>query len=231
VTPWEFSYRLVRPRKEDAEIHMGRTRDLVALLATLVLFGCAHVTQQGIMEKASEKASSFEEINGEDRQLPEGYCELVIEATIKIPQEEFHIVKTRPPRYEHLQYPFVFNINGQGVLWMVNRTSDKQRTYLNNKRNPEGGVGLICRLEKRIRLKSGSYKVYLGLPEEEFETEVVISLAAGSSNVLKFKPIYWRSGDNQRTFCNGISSFDIFLNGKPYLTHTIHRGRGWGLIE
>ena len=48
----------------------------------------------------------------------------------------------------------------------------------------------MCRLEKRIRLKSGSYEVYLGLPEEEFETEVTISLTGGSSNVLEFKPIY-----------------------------------------
>jgi hypothetical protein len=113
---------------------------------------------------------------------------------------------------------------------MVNCTSDKQRTYVNNKRNPEGGEGLICRLEKGILLKPGSYKVYLGLPEEEFETEVSIFLADGSSNVLEFKPIYWREpGSNQRTFWNGISSFDIFFNGKPYLSHTIHRGGRWEL--
>ena len=183
------------------------------------------------MEKASEKASSFEEINGEDRQLPEGYSELLIKASIKIPRKEFHIIKTRPPQYENLQYPFAFNINGQGVLWMVNRTFDKQRTYINNKRNPEGGEGLICRLEKRIRLKSGSYRVYLGLPEEEYETEVAISLPAGSSNVLEFKPFYLWHGSYHRMFWNGISSFDIYLNGKPYLPHTIHRGGRRELIE
>ena len=87
----------------------------------------------------------------------------------------------------------------------------------------------MCRLEKRIRLTSGCYKVYLGLPEEEFETEVTISLADGSSNVLEFKPIYWRSGDNRRMFWKGISNFDIFFDGKPYLSHTIHRGGRWEL--
>ena len=210
-------------------MHMERTRYLVALLITLVFLGCAHGTRERIMQKASEEASSFEEINEKDSQLPEGYSELLIKASIKIPQKEFYLIKTRPPRYENLQYPFVFNINGQGVLWMVNRTFDKQRTYINNKRNPEGGEGLICRLEKRIRLRSGSYKVYLGLPEEEFETAVAIFLPDSSSNVLEFKPIYRWHGIYHLMFWNGISSFDIFFNGKPYLSHTIHKGGRWEL--
>jgi hypothetical protein len=213
-------------------MHMGRTRYLAVLLTTLFSFGCAHVTREHIMEKASEEDSSFEEINGEDKQLPEGYSELLIKAWIKIPQKEFYLIKRKPPRDENSQYPFVLNINGQGVLWTVNCTLDKQMTYINHKRNPEGGEGLICRLEKKIRLRSGSYKIYLGLQEEEFETEVGISLADGSSNVLEFKPIYWRRPrSNQRTFWNGISSFDIFFNGKPYLSHTIHRGGRWELTE
>ncbi|MGD0919033.1 MAG: hypothetical protein ABSB22_21520 [Thermodesulfobacteriota bacterium] len=205
-------------------MHTEMTRYLAVLLTTLVFFGCAHVTREGIMQRVSEKASSFEEINEKDNQLPEGYSELVIKASIKIPQKEFYLIKTRPPRDENSQYPFVLDINGQGVLWMVNCILDEQRIHICSKRNPEGGEGLICRLEKRIRLRSGSYKVYLGLPEEEFETEVSISLTDGSSNVLEFKPIYWRSGDKRRTFWSGISDFDIFFNGRPYRTHLIHKG-------
>ena len=176
------------------------------------------------MQKASEKTSSFEEINEKESQLPEGYSELLIKASIKIPLKEFYLIKKRPPRHETSQYRFVLNINSQGVLWTVNCTLDEQRMYVHYRRNPEGGEGLICRLEKRIRLKSGSYNVYLGLPEEEFETEVSISLTDGSSNVLEFKPIYWRDGDNRRTFWSGISDFDIFFNGKPYRTHLIRKG-------
>jgi hypothetical protein len=127
-------------------MHTERTRYLVVLLTTLVFFGCTHVTREGIMQKASEKASYFKEINGKDSQLPEGYSELLIKAWIKIPEKEIYLIKTRPPRDENSQYPFVLNINGQGVLWMVNCTLDKQRTYVHNKRNPEGGEGLICRL-------------------------------------------------------------------------------------
>ena len=210
-------------------MHVERMTYLAALLITLVFFGCAHVTREGIMQRALEEAFSFEEINEKDSQLPKGYTELLIQGSIKIPQKEFYLIKRKPPRDENSRYPFVLNINGQGVLLMVNCTLDKQRTYINNKRNPEGGEGLMCRLEKRIRLTSGCYKVYLGLPEEEFETEVTISLADGSSNVLEFKPIYWRSGDNRRMFWKGISNFDIFFNSKPYLSHTIHRGGRWEL--
>ena len=201
-------------------MHMERTRYLAVLLTTLVFFGCTHVTREGIMQRASEEASSFEEINEKDSQLPEGYSELVIKVSIKIPQKEFYLIKTRPPRDENSQYPFVVNINGQGVLWTVNCTLDKQKTYINNKRNPEGGEGLICRLEKRIRLRSGSYRVYLGLPEEVFESEVAISLPDSSTNVLEFKPIYCQSGRIPRAFYWGISRFDIFLNGKLCLIHS-----------
>jgi hypothetical protein len=201
---------------------MEKPRYWVALWITLAFFGCAHVTSEQIMRKASEGGSSFKEINEENKRLPEGYSELLIKAWIKIPKKEIYLIKKRPPRGENSQYPFVLNINDQGVLWMVNCIFDKQKIYIYNNRNPEGGEGLICRLEKRIRLKPSSYKVYFGLPEEEFETEVTISLTGGCSNVLELKPIYWQGGDHRRTFRNGISNFDVFLNGKPLLSHTIH---------
>jgi hypothetical protein len=57
----------------------------------------------------------------------------------------------------------------------------------------------------------------LGLPEEEFETEVAISLPDSSWNVLEFRPIYRRSGKSPRIFWRGISRFDIFFNGKAYV--------------
>ena len=205
-------------------MHVGRTTCLAALLITLPFSGCAHVTREQIMKKGLERASIFEEINEKDKQLPEGYSELLIEASIKIPQKQFYLINPRPPRRENSQYPFVLNINGQGVLWQVKCALDDQRMHVYNKRNPEGGRGLMCRLEKSIRLKSGSYKVYFGLPEEEFETEVSIFLTDRSSILLEFKPIYWQGGDHHWTFWNGISNFDIFLNGKPYRTHHIHKG-------
>jgi hypothetical protein len=89
----------------------------------------------------------------------------------------------------------------------------------------------MCHLEKRIRLRSGHCKVYLGLPEEEFEIEVNIPLADGSFNVLEFNPIYWRSGRSPRAFWRGISRFDIFLNGKPCLIHSTKRGADAEKIE
>lgn len=197
---------------------------LAVLLITLLFLGCAHVTRKHIMQKASEVGSSFEEVNEEDKQLPDGYSELLIKAWIKIPKKETYLFNKKPPRSENSEYPFVLNINCQGVLWTVHCTLDDQGMYTYNKRNPEGGIGLMCRLRKRIRLKAGCYKVYLGLPEEEFDTEVDVCMTNHSSDVLEFKPIYWKPGDNIRSFWNGISTFDIFFNGRPYLSHRIYRG-------
>ena len=212
-------------------MHVGRATCLAALLIALLFCGCAHTTRERIIEKSLEQASIFEEINEKDSQILKGYSELLIKASIKIPQKQFYLINPKPPRQENSQYPFVININGQGAMWTVNCTLDEQRMYVHTERNPEGGDGLMCRLEKNIRLMPGSYKVYFGLPEEEFETEITISLADGSSNVLEFKPIYWQGGDRRRTFRNGISNFDISINCKPYLSHTIHRGGRWELIE
>ena len=72
---------------------MERMTYWVALLITLVFLGCAHGTREQIMQKASEEASSFEEINEKDSQLPEGNSELLIKASIKIPQKEFYLIK------------------------------------------------------------------------------------------------------------------------------------------
>jgi hypothetical protein len=210
---------------------MESLRYFAPLLTIFLFFGCAHTTREQIMKKGLEQASIFEEINEKDRQIPEGYSELLIMASIKIPWKESNLFNKRPPRHENSQYPFVININGQGALWMVNCTLDDQGMYVHYEKNPEGGQGLMCGLEKRIRLKSGSYQVYFGFPEEKFETGVTISLTGGSSNVLEFKPIYWQGGDRRRTFWNGISTFDIVFNGKPLLSHTIHRGGRWELEE
>lgn len=210
---------------------MESLRYLAPLLTIFLFFGCTHTTREQIIEKGLEQASIFEEINEKDSQIPDGYSELLIKASIKIPQKQFYLINPRPPRRENSQYPFVLNINGQGVLWQVNCPLDEQRMYVHTKRNPEGGKGLMCRLEKRIRLKFGSYKVYFGVPEEEFEIEVPIFLTDRFSSVLEFKPIYWQGGDHRRTFWNGISNFDIFLNGKPYATSSIHKGGRRELIE
>jgi hypothetical protein len=68
-------------------MYLERTRYWAALSITLAFFGCAHFTREGIIQRASEKASSFEGISEKEVQLPEGYSELVIKASIKIPKK------------------------------------------------------------------------------------------------------------------------------------------------
>ncbi len=96
-------------------MHPERTRYWAPFLAALFFFSCAHVTREEIMQKASEKASSFEEINEKGIQLLEGYNELLIKASIKIPQKEFYLFKTRAPRHENSQYPFV--LTESRIIW------------------------------------------------------------------------------------------------------------------
>ena len=174
------------------------------------------------MQKASEEGTVFVEITEKGSKLSKGQSSLIIKASIKIPFKEFYLINRKPPRNENDQYPFVININGQGVLWMADCRLESQNHFIHTKENPEGGEGLKCRLEKFIRLKPGTYKVYLGLPEEKFSKDVAISLTDGSSNILEFNPIYWqrvkpsRTRDGISTFRDGVSDFDIVFNGKKY---------------
>jgi len=99
---------------------------------------------------------------------------------------------------------------------MAKGTPDTQQTIINGKRNPEGGEGVKYSLVKTIRMKPGTYKIYIGLTEEKVQKEVSITLVRGMKSKLEFMPLYFPGRHNRNTgsFYKGLRGFDVFLDGK-----------------
>jgi hypothetical protein len=187
---------------------------LAIILSGFILGGCTTgtVVRGQIFTKSMEQGNIFEELE-ENNPIP-GWSVLVIRASIKTLREGYYLFESKHSLHGKPEYPFVFNIGGQGVTWMAKGKPDTQQRIVDAKRNPEGGGGVKYLLEKRIKLRPGSYKIYLGLTEENFQKEIDINLLEGKTNILDFTPVYQRDRISGYTFYKGIHDFKVYLNEK-----------------
>lgn len=188
---------------------------IYAALLVVALVGCATntaVTEQ-IREKSMEQGAIFQELT--DGMPAPGLSVLIIRATMKTLKEGFYPLEFKSALHGKPEYPFVFNIGGQGVTWLAKGMPDIQQKIIEGKRNPEGGEGMKYFLEKRIMLKPGDYKIYVGLTEETLQKEVDVTLAKGKTSVLQFVPLYFTGRYNRNTgsFYHGLRDFDVYLDG------------------
>lgn len=194
--------------------HM-RTRTLISIFVGIALLielgGCGGAAKQIKAESQSMRTDVFTEIKDE-QPLPEGAVDLTIKASIKMPPEGYYLLGSRS--YVKEGYPFLFNIDGQAVVWRVEGKSEiTPRLDENGRIIPEGGEGIRYVLDKRIRLRPGSHHLFFGLPEEKYYTEVEISLKEGEPHTLEFQPFYVMGRRHHRSFYHGIKSYDAFLDG------------------
>jgi hypothetical protein len=187
------------------------------IIFVLLLGGCATnaaVTEQ-IKRKSMEQETVFEELK--DGSTPAaGFSVLTIRANMKTVKEGFYPLESKAALHGKPEYPFVFNIGGQGVIWLAKGTPDIQQQIVDGKRNPEGGEGMKYLLEKRIMLKPGTYKVYLGLTEEKIQEEVIVALTESKKSILEFRPLYFTGRYNRNTgsFYRGVRDFEVLLDDK-----------------
>ncbi len=186
---------------------------LIFIMSGLLFGGCAtnFAMSDQIHGKAVEQAAVFEEIK--DNISSDRGGVLAIKAKMKTVKEGFYPLESKNTLHGKPEYPFVFNIGGQGIVWQAKGLADKQTDRINEKRNPEGGEGVKYVLEKRISIKPGTYKIFLGLAEENFLKEFEITLTGTGPSILEFKPVYGRDKGKGPMFYRGISDFEVFLDG------------------
>jgi hypothetical protein len=188
---------------------------LFSALLVALLSGCGSALKQINAKSLSTRSDVFVEVtNGEA--IPSGYANVIIKVSIKTPPAGYYLWESSDSFSGKPGFPFVFNIDGQAALWKIDGQEEITATY-NEKgeRIPDGGRGIRYILNKKIRLATGSHKLFLGVPEDEYAREFVIFVKDGVST-LEFKPVY--RGDHQRTapsFLNGIRSFELFYDGSP----------------
>lgn len=193
----------------------------VAILTGLSLFGCGATAKKTRMQSQSEKTAIFTEAKDEST-IPKGFAEITIKANIKTHIEGYYILESKESRHGKKKYPFLINIDGQAARWEVEGIKDVKPAYAadgKTSRDPEAREGFKYVLEKKIRLKAGSHRVFFGLPEDKYSTEVEISLKDGETSMMEFKPIYKTKSMPARipTFMKGIDKYEVFLNDKKIM--------------
>jgi hypothetical protein len=191
----------------------------IPVIAIVIAISAASANETEIIAKSrSERTDVFIEVRGEETP-PKGFVDVVIKASIKTHLEGYYIMESKKSLHGKPEYPFVLNIDGQGVLWKADGQRHEVPAYDGKGKtntDPEAGEGMKYVLEKRIRLAAGSHKIFFGLPEENYSAEIDITLKKGGTHVLEFKPIYRYKTRPYRipTFMKGIKDYEVFLDGK-----------------
>ncbi len=189
-----------------------------AILLIMVLSGCGAAARTLAARSTSERSDVFTEVAGNEA-APSGYADVLIMANIKTHLEGYYRGESKASVHGKEAYPFLINIDGQAVLWKVEGKRHELPSYVDGKtsKDPEAGEGIKYVLNKKIRLRSGSHKLFFGLPEDDYYREVVINVKEGEAQTLEFKPEYRykRLPTRIPTYMQGVSRYEILINGSP----------------
>jgi hypothetical protein len=154
--------------------------------------------------------------------ITEGFADLIITANIKTPLAGYYMLASKRSLHGEPGYPFLINIDGQAVVWKSEGVLDSKPAYDKDGKtslDPEAREGMKYTLNKKVRLRAGSHRIFFGLTEENYYLTVDFVLKDGDSSILEYKPIYRYKTLPQRipTFLKGVSRYEVFLNGKQIL--------------
>ena len=191
---------------------------VVVVLMLALISGCGAAARTIAGKSASEKSDVFTEVAGNEA-APSGYADVLITANIKTHLEGYYPGESKSSAHGKEAYPFLINIDGQAILWKAEGKRHELPRYVDGKtsRDPEAGEGINYVLNKKIRLRPGSHKLFFGLPEDDYFLEVVINVKESEAQTMEFKPVYKYTTLPTRvpTYMKGVSHYDILVNGNP----------------
>jgi hypothetical protein len=192
-------------------------RDSLIGIISLMLIGCGAAAKEIRVKTQTERTDVFTEIRNAD--VPSrGFAVLTIKATIKTNLPGYYEFESKDSLHEKPGYPFLINIDGQAETWKVDGRKESMPLYDKDgktSRDPDAGEGVKYVLEKKVGLRAGTHKVFLGLPADGYSKEVEIRLEEGNTYMLKFIPVYNYKAQPTRipAFRRGIKEFKVCLNG------------------
>jgi hypothetical protein len=179
----------------------------------IFLAGCGTASKEIMMKAHSKRVNIFSEVKDENTP-PLGSVVMLIRASIKTHLVGHYILESEESLHGKPGYPFVVNIDGQGIIWKAAGQEETAPVYdEKGERNPEGGTGMRYTIEKKIRLAAGSHLIFFGLPEDRYSVRFQVTLKEGDLHVLELKPVYRKNPRYRRRFEHGVSTYKIFLNG------------------
>jgi hypothetical protein len=189
---------------------------LLPLMILVALTGCGTAAKEIQMKSQSDRTGVFTEVN--EATLPvQGFATLTIKASIKTHLVGYYVLESRDSIHGKQGYPFLINIDGQAETWVAEGKKDNLPIYDKDGKTshvPDAGKGMKYVLEKKIRLRAGAHKVFLGLSADDYFKEVEITIKEGYSSTLEFKPVYRYKTYPSRisTFLEGIKEYEVYLN-------------------
>lgn len=111
------------------------------------------------------------------------------------------------PRTAEMPYTFTISVDGQEFKEEVKGVEEVESDT-----DKEKGKGIHYVLKKRLRLKLGSHEIELKT-EERSSAKVKVELSGGRTHTLNFEPVYGRKRGLWGGFGQGVSYYEIFLDG------------------
>lgn len=188
---------------------------LLLMLSLMVLSGCAESSALIKANSTSLRTDVYEELtNGAT--APQGYVDLRITATLKTHKPGIY---SASDIHGTPDYKLLLNIDGQAVLLRGNLQSENSESR--GVVDPEAGDGIRYQFSKNLRLKSGTHKIVVALPDDEIAVAREITLVEGNMNNLVLEPIYSTKPGKRRlgtysttSFREGIRTLRLMLNGR-----------------
>jgi hypothetical protein len=183
---------------------------------SIVLIGCCDTAKTIKQKTQNARTDVFAEMKNNDVST-KGFVTLAIKATVKTHLKGYYLFDSKDSMSGKSGYPFIINIDGQAGTWKV----DGRREILpgddkdgKTSHDPESGEGIKYVLEKKVQLRAGTHKVFLGLPIEGYFKELEIMFQEGKTYALEFKPIYKYKTQPTRipSFKKGIKEYEVYLN-------------------
>jgi hypothetical protein len=195
-----------------------RTITLCIIILVITLTGCGTTSKEIQAKSQSERSDVFTETRTA-APLPADFADLLIRAHIKTPLDGYYFFESHASLHGKPGYPFLINIDSQAMVWKLDGFKDSSplhETDGKTSREQEAGEGMKYVLEKRLKLRAGQHRIFFGLPEENYSATTDIVLKSGEKAILEYKPVYrYKTFPTRiRTFLEGISRYEVFLNGK-----------------
>ena len=190
-------------------------KNMVHLFLTLFLAiffaNCGASREQIHTQSKTLCEGIFCEVNTSDGPPP-GYADVVIKASLKthLPGEGT-LLEFGNCLHGREFYQFVINIDGQAVTWKVPGQRESI-SLVRGQHSQDEGDGMKYALEKKIWLRAGTHRVFLGVTESNSTETVTVNLQEGKSYTLEFRPIYTRPKAGHPSFRNGFLGFNAVFD-------------------
>jgi hypothetical protein len=186
------------------------------LLAGMVLAGCAGNGELLKRAEIPERSNIYTVIS--PAILPEqGSADLTIRASVKTHSAGQFLLGKDP--HGTTDYVLLVNIDGEPLR--IPGAPAIEEGFSDAERHPEAGDGTRYLFRAHLRLKAGSHRVIVALPEDRVAIQRDILLDERTDSLLEVSPSYY--SDRRQTgpgsagatsFREGISGLELMLNGK-----------------